>query len=93
VHYFGGTPVAVNEQGSLCCSPVINQGSPLCSPRGKNKQGSPTSPPRNNPNVIRQQREESLNNPTSEATVVGTLSPRTESDGDEESKHGSLTCP
>jgi hypothetical protein len=83
VHYFGGTPVAVIEQGSLRCSPR----------KKKPEQGSPTSPPRNNPDVIGQQREESLNNPASEATVVGTLSPRTETDGEEEPKQGSLTRP
>ena len=64
VCYFGGTPVGVNEQGSSCHSPR----------KKKPKQGSPTSPPSNNPNVIGQgqQREKSLNNLASEATVVGT---------------------
>ena len=85
VHYFGGTPVAVNEQGSPRRSPVIEQGSLHHSPK-KNEQGSPTSPPRTNPDVISQQGEESLNNPASEATVVGTLSSQTETDGEEEPK-------
>ena len=57
----------------------------------KTKEGSPTSLPRNNLDVIGQQRDESLNNPVSEVTVVRTLSPQTETDGEEEPKQGSLT--
>ncbi len=57
------------------------------------KQGSPTPPPRNNPNVIGEQPEESLNNPTSEATVGGTLSSPTKTNGEEEKVLASLGSP
>ena len=43
-----------------------------------------------NPNEISEQREESLNNPTSEAKVVGTLSSPTKTDDEEEKVLSSL---